>query len=117
MTKADIERLQDAITEGRTAVTKKTKRRGVRKARGGAGTAGRASSVFAHAVDHELISRNPCRGVKVQPSRKCERYLSRGKAVRLGKVLAAWRLWDKATSGIDAIRIRTLTGTIARSPC
>lgn len=114
VTKADIERLRDAITEGRTAVTKKTKLRGVRKARGGAGTAGRAvrtlSSVFAHAVDHELISRNPCRGVKTQPSRKCERYLSRDEAVRLGKVLDAWMLRDKATTGIAVIRLLTLTG-------
>jgi hypothetical protein len=114
VTKADIEKLRDAITEGRTAVTKKTKRRGVRKARGGAGTAGRAvrtlSSVFAYAVDHELISRNPCRGVKVQPSRKCERYLSREEALRLGKVLDAWMHKDKATTGIAVIRMLTLTG-------
>jgi integrase len=114
VTKADIEKLRDAITEGRTAVTKKTKRRGVRKARGGAGTAGRAvrtlSSVFAYSVDHELISRNPCRGVKVQPSRKCERYLSREEALRLGKVLDAWMHKDKATTGIAVIRMLTLTG-------
>lgn len=114
VTKADIEKLRDAITEGRTAVTKKTKLRGVRNARGGAGTAGRAvrtlSSVFAYAEDHELISRNPCRGVKVQPSRKCERYLSKDEAVRLGKVLDAWMLKDKATTGIAVIRMLTLTG-------
>ena len=90
VTKADIEKLRDAITEGRTAVIKKTKLRGVRNARGGAGTAVRTlSSVFAYAEGHELISRNPCRGVKVQPSRKCERYLSKEEAVRLGKVLDA----------------------------
>ena len=34
VTKADIGKLWDAVTEGRTAVTKKSKRRGVRKARG-----------------------------------------------------------------------------------
>lgn len=34
VTKADIKKLRDAITEGRTAVTKKTKLRGVRNARG-----------------------------------------------------------------------------------
>lgn len=114
VTKADIEKLRDAITEGRTAVIKKTKLRGVRNARGGAGTAGRAvrtlSSVFAYAEDHELISRNPCRGVKVQPSRKCERYLSKEEAVRLGKVLDAWMLKDKAATGIAVIRMLTLTG-------
>lgn len=114
VTKADIEKLRDAITEGRTAVTKKTKLRGVRNARGGAGTAGRAvrtlSSVFAYAEDHELISRNPCRGVKVQPSRKCERYLSKDEAVRLGKVLDAWMREGKATTGIAVIRMLTLTG-------
>jgi integrase len=114
VTKADIEKLRDAITEGRTAVTKKTKRRGVRKARGGAGTAGRAvrtlSSVFAYAEDHERISRNPCRGVKVQPSRKCERYLSRNEAVRLGKVLDAWVMAEKATTGVAVVRMLTLTG-------
>ena len=66
VTKADIEILRDTIASGRTASKKKTKARGVRNAPGGAGTAARAirvlSSVFAHAEDHELISRNPCRG-------------------------------------------------------
>lgn len=76
VTKADIELLRDTIASGRTASKKKTKARGVRNAPGGAGTAARAirvlSSVFAHAEDHELISRNPCRGVKLQPRKPIE---------------------------------------------
>jgi site-specific recombinase XerD len=114
VTKADIAKLRDDITEGRTAVKKRTMLRGVCNARGGVGTVGRAvrtlSSVFAYAEDHELISRNPCRGVKVQPSRKCERYLSQEEAARLGKVLDAWMLKDKATTGIAVIRMLPLTG-------
>ena len=114
ITKADVEKMRDAITAGRTAVKKKTKPRGVRNARGGAGTAARAvrvlSSVFAHAVDHELVGRNPCRGVKVQPGKKCERYLTRTEAERLGKVLTAWDEAGQAQTGVAVIRMLTLTG-------
>lgn len=114
VTKADIEVLRDTIASGRTASKKKTKARGVRNAPGGAGTAARAirvlSSVFAHAEDHELISRNPCRGVKLQPSNKCERFLTRDEARRLGEVLDRWDKLGKSRTGVGVIRMLTLTG-------
>jgi len=114
VTKADIELLRDTIASGKTASKKKTKARGVRNAPGGAGTAARAirvlSSVFAHAEDHELISRNPCRGVKLQPSNKCERFLTRDEARRLWEVLDRWDRLGKSRTGVGVIRMLTLTG-------
>ena len=114
VTKADIENLRDAITAGRTRTKKKTKARGMRNATGGAGTAARAlrtlSSVFAHAEDHQLVVVNPCRGVKLQPSRKCERYLTTSEARRLGEVLDAWDYQEKSVMAVGVIRLLTLTG-------
>jgi integrase len=118
VTKADIELLRDAVTSGKTAVIMKTRKHGVRKARGGAGTATRAvrvlSSVFAYAEDHELVDKNPCRGVRLQPSRKCERYLTKEEAKRLGEVLNAWDEANKSPTGVAVVRMLILTGARRR---
>jgi len=116
--KADIELLRDAVTSGKTAVIMKTGKHGVRKARGGAGTATRAvrvlSSVFAYAEDHELVDKNPCRGVRLQPSRKCERYLKKEEAKLLGEVLNAWDEANKSPTGVAVVRMLVLTGARRR---
>lgn len=110
----DINALRDAVTFGATRTKKKTKPRGVRRATGGSGTAtrtvGTLSSVLSYAVDIELLEHNPCRGVKLTPGKKNERYLSEAEASRLGEVLNRWDHGESAKTAVAIIRLLSLTG-------
>jgi integrase len=83
-------------------------------ATGGTGTAARTiatlSSVFSYAMDEEWIDKNPCRGVKVRPDQKCERFLSEAEAGRLGEVLKEWDTDGAAKTAVPIIRLLSLTG-------
>ncbi|MEL6693574.1 MAG: site-specific integrase [Pseudomonadota bacterium] len=111
---ADIANVRDQITSGATKTQKKTKPRGVRRASGGAGTAKRTigilSSVFAYAVEHELLDRNPCKGVRLAPSKNNERFLTEAEARRLGEVLKNWESRENAKQAVTIIRLLSLTG-------
>ena len=111
---ADIANVRDQITSGATKTQKKTKPRGVRRASGGAGTAKRTigilSSVFAYAVEHELLDRNPCKGVRLAPSKNNERFLTEAEAGRLGQVLKKWEGRENAKQAVTIIRLLSLTG-------
>ncbi|MFN3213738.1 MAG: tyrosine-type recombinase/integrase [Henriciella sp.] len=111
---ADIANVRDQITSGATRTQKKTKPRGVRRASGGAGTAKRTigilSSVFAYAVEHEILDRNPCKGVRLAPSKSNERFLTEAEAGRLGEVLKNWESRANAKQAVTIIRLLSLTG-------
>ncbi|GAB5459328.1 MAG: site-specific integrase [Henriciella sp.] len=111
---AHIADLRDQITKGTTRTYKKTKSRGVRRATGGAGTAKRTigilSSVFAFAVENELLDRNPCKGVRLAPGKKNERFLTEAEAARLGQVLKKWESRENARQAVTIIRLLSLTG-------
>lgn len=111
---ADIANVRDQITKGTTRTQKKTKARGVRRVTGGSGTAKRTigilSSVFAYAVENELLERNPCRGVRLAPSKSNERFLTETEAGRLGVVLKNWETRENAQQAVTIIRLLSLTG-------
>lgn len=112
--RSDINFLRDEISRGATSVKKKTKPRGVRNVTGGAGTAARTvavlSSVFSYAIDEELIEINPCRGVKVKPAGRSERFLSEAEAARLGEVLNGWDTDRASQTAVMIIRLLSVTG-------
>ncbi len=114
ITRYDITRLRDAITNGETRLTRKTKPRGISKFTGGGGTARHTiamlKSVFAYAIDRELLDKNPCHGVKLQPIVQRERYLTQAEARRLGDALAEWEARGEALNAIRIIRLLSLTG-------
>lgn len=112
--KHDITRLRDAITSGATAMRKKTRPRGIQEVKGGVGTARRTiamlKSVFAYALDMELLEKNPCHGVRIPPGGQRERYLTQAEAKRLGDVLSEWEVRGEALGAIRIIRLLSLTG-------
>jgi len=112
--KSDIEKLRDDIVNGKTACEVKTKKHGVRRVKGGAGTAKRTISTFksvlSFAVDREFMVDNVALGVKLAPDKKCERFLSVEEAQRVGAVLAEWERQDRRMSGVRIVKLLLLTG-------
>jgi integrase len=116
ITRADIERMRNAVEAGKTAekLMIGEKRRSGSMARGGKGTAAQcvalASSIFAFAVERSLCSENPAHGVKKTAVRKIERFLSEAEIARLAETLDA----DAEKSGNPyagtAIKLLLLTG-------
>jgi integrase len=110
----DLERARDAIAKGLTAKRTKTRLRGVQQIKGGTGTATRTlrllSSVFAYGVDHEYLTDNPMRGVKLAASKKRERFLSGSEIAKLGEVLAELEEEGCNPNGPNVIRLLALTG-------
>jgi hypothetical protein len=81
LTKADVQKFQHDVTEGRTATeVMGAKKRGRIRVRGGAGTAWRATAVLsamlAWAVGRGLRADNPAQGVQLNRLAKRERFLT-----------------------------------------
>lgn len=112
--KHEIIRLRDAIATGVTAMKAKTKSRGIQEVKGGIGTARRTiamlKSVFAYAIDLELLEKNPCHGVRIPPAVQRERYLTQAEAQRLGDALSAFETRGDPQGAIRVIRLLSLTG-------
>ncbi len=110
----DIERFRDAVARGATRRTTKTKLRGRAVVRGGAGTAARTvrmlSSIFAFAIDLGLMPENPCKGVRLNPTKAMERFLSGEELQRLGVALAGAEAAGVHSGGLNIIRLLALTG-------
>jgi integrase len=114
LTRADVERFQRDVTDGRTAADEKTGPRGRAIVRGGPVTAARTTSVLAailsFAVERGLRPDNPAQGVERNKSRKIERFLSTRELARLGEVLADAQNLPGNPMMIAAIRLLLLTG-------
>jgi integrase len=93
--RAEIERMRDAVTLGKTAekVGSGKKRRPGSIASGGKGAAAQCvalvSAIFAFANERGICAANPARGVKKAPVRKLERFLSEVEIARLAAALDA----------------------------
>jgi integrase len=113
LSRADIERMRDAVTAGKTAETPEKRGPGS-IARGGKGAAAQCvllvGSLMKFAVDRGLRVDNPAHGVKKAGVRKMERFLSETEIARLAEALET----DAAASGnpypAAAIRLLMLTG-------
>jgi integrase len=114
LTKKDIQRMRDDISEGKTAVDVKTKKRGRARVTGGEGTAAKAvktlSSALSYAVREGLIGRNPAFGIRLAPDRRVERYLTKAEQATLERALCEMEQESKYEKGCAIIRVLMLTG-------
>jgi integrase len=113
VTRADVERFQDAVTEGETKARIKTGKHGLARVTGGRGTATRTmgllGAIFAFAVRRGLRADNPVRGVERHADGQRNRRLSEAESAALGAALRAMpdTAWPIA---VAATRFLALTG-------
>ena len=113
--RADVERFQRDVANGKSAVDERTGPRARAGVTGGKGTAARSvavlGAIFTFAVARELRPDNPVRGVKLFKGERKERFLSAAELARLGDALAAAEKGGTASPyPIAAIRLLLLTG-------
>ena len=110
----DIERFRDQVSAGRTTRTQKTKLRGVSRVTGGRHAAARTvrllASIFAWAQEQGSMTGNPARGVRLEPTRKVQRFLNTKEIAALGKALNAMEAANTHATGARIIRLLMLTG-------
>ena len=112
LTRADLERLRDDITNGATAGAAARRGMGGQRAKGGPYVATRVlqtlNSVLCHELDHERLAKNPMQGIRMPPSRKNERFLTPTELRELSDVLARWE--DQQPTAVAILRLLVLTG-------
>jgi integrase len=113
VTREDVERFRDAVSEGATAARIKTGKHGLARITGGRGTATRAmgmlGALFSFAVRRGLRADNPVRGVDRHAYTQRQRRLSESEYAALGEALrtmpeTAWPI------AVAATRFLTATG-------
>src|SRR5271166_421300 len=113
VTRRDIERFQDAVTDGETAARIKIGKHGLANVRGGRGTATRTmgllGAIFSFAVRRGLRPENPVRGVERHADGQRNRRLSEAEYAALGEALrtmpeTAWPI------AVAAAKFLALTG-------
>ena len=115
LTKADVQKFQRDVTEGKTAAdVAGAKKRGRIRVRGGAGTACRAtvvlSAMLAWAVGRGLRADNPAKGVQLNKLAKRERFLTDEELARLGEALAELQKQGVNSASLAIVRLLLLTG-------
>jgi integrase len=114
LTRTDVERMQRAIAEGKTAADIRTGARGRAVVEGGRGTAARCLAILGaaltFAVKRDLRADNPVRGVQAYKGEKKERFLSAEELARLGAALTQAEKTGTNPFAIAAIRLMLLTG-------
>jgi len=119
--RADVQRMLDAISAGKTAITLKTKPRGRAVVRGGAGTAARAvgvlGGIYTWARRRGLVpdGLNPAHGVEKAVSKARDRVLRTNELRTLGEVLDSRQ--DSAPAAVAAVRLIALTGLRRDEAC
>ena len=110
----DIERFQQDVAAGKTAVDVKTGPRGRARVTGGKGTAARATAllggIFTFAVKRGYRADNPVKGVDLFKSEPRTRFLNADEMARLGDVLGKAEGNGTSKTIIAAIRLLILTG-------
>ena len=116
ISRADIERMRNAVTAGMTAEKPEggEKRRPGSIAKGGRGAAAQCvalvSSIFAFGIGRGLCAHNPAHGVKKAPVRKVERFPSEKEIARLADALDAEAQQSNNPFPSAAIKLLLLTG-------
>ncbi len=112
--KADVEKFMRDVADGKTARTIKTKPRGKARVRGGKGTAAKCVSllgaIYTFAVERELVTFSPVRGVKKYPDNKNQKYLSLSDMAKLGVALSEIESEGGSPTGIACLRLLAFTG-------
>jgi integrase len=120
LARADIQRMADAIAQGKTAGTFKTKPRGKAVVRGGGGAAARVvgllGGIWTWAAKRGLVTgQNPARGVDTTAGTAKDRVLAPAELKALGAALR-----DNAPArplAVAALRLITLTGMRREEVC
>lgn len=114
LTTSDIERFRDQVTAGRSARTAKTKPRGVCRLTGGRHAAARTvrllASIFAWGQESGLLTTNPARGGRLEPTRRVQRFLSSDEIAAIGQALNVMEVENVHVNGVRVIRLLMLTG-------
>lgn len=114
LTTSDIERFRDQVAAGKSARTVKTKLRGVSRLTGGRHAAARTvrllASIFAWGQESGLLAKNPARGVRLEPTRRVQRFLSSDEIAAIGQALNAMEAENVQVNGARVIRLLMLTG-------
>ncbi|MBW8637329.1 tyrosine-type recombinase/integrase [Hoeflea sp. WL0058] len=114
VTRADIKRFLQDVSNGKTSADVKTGLRGRAIVRGGKGaatrTVGLLGGIFSYAIDCGLIETNPVHGVKRFPDRKGERYLNQNELVRLGQALQLGLVTGINPQAIAILKLLMFTG-------
>lgn len=113
VTRGDIERFQQSVAEGKTAITEKTEKSRA-TVTGGKGVATRTmgllGGIFTFAVDRGMRADNPVHGVKKFKENRFERFLTSEELKALGKALKKAEKEGENIFAIAAIRLLILTG-------
>jgi integrase len=116
LTRADIQRFQANVTEGKSRASGKGERkRGRLRVTGGAGTAWRATVVLGAMLnwatnERGLLTENPAEGVELNKLQKRERFLSSPELVRLGDAIRKAEEEGVNPIGLNIIRVLLLSG-------
>jgi integrase len=113
LTRADVQRMADAIAAGKTAATIKTKARGIARVTGGAGTATRIVGLFGGiwtwAEKRGFVSgTNPAHGLDLRSDQAGDRVVSVQELARLGAELR--KREAEVPMACAALRLIALTG-------
>lgn len=113
VTRDDVERFRDSVTEGATKARIKTGKHGLARVTGGRGTATRAlgflGAIFSYAVRQKMRPDNPVRGVDRHAYEPRQRRMKEAEYSELGKALqeAPTTAWPVAMA---AVKFLALTG-------
>lgn len=115
LTRTDMQRFQADVTAGKSKASGKgQKARGRLRVTGGAGTAWRATVVFAAmlawAVKRKIIPSNPAEGVELNKLQKRERFLSMAEIIKLGDAMREAEYQGVNLVGLNIIRVLLLSG-------
>ncbi|MEC7290156.1 MAG: tyrosine-type recombinase/integrase, partial [Pseudomonadota bacterium] len=114
VSKADVTRFMSSIASGKTAKDVRTGSRGRSIVKGGRGVANRTlgmlGAMFEFAIDEELMTQNPVRGVKKFKEGRPARFLTDAELARLGEALRQSQENGVNVFALMAIRLLLLTG-------
>ncbi len=118
--RADVQRMADAITQGKTAAQVKTKARGVARVTGGAGTAARVvellGGIWSWAEKRALVQGpSPVTGVEKSKGDAKDRLLSAEELGALGRVMREQE--RERPLAVAALRLIALTGLRREQAC
>ena len=120
LTRVDVQRMVDQITQGRTKGVHKGKPRGKAVVKGGGGTAARVASllggIYSWAEKRGLVEgRNPVRGVETAQYLPRDRVCSTSELRALGEVLDLQH--PTMPFAVEALRLIALTGLRREEAC
>jgi integrase len=120
VSRADIQRMADAISQGKTAGTFRGKPRGKAVVTGGPGTSARVvallGGIFSWAEKRALVSGpNPARGIETARADARDRVLNSSELAALGKAMVA--NMSRYPNAVAALRLIALTGLRREEVC